>query len=216
MQQEYFYEMLKYKPILFKKLMDKYTSMYENQPQLKIDYDGKDFDFLNKNTEILNYLKLDKFDFAWDYSSDEQVFTLLSQDELVNLAYLFGTCMHAREIALILMKEELFALKSLIGEDLYKYALEKGQFKAQNLAHDFALFDQDLNIIERIKLHGQEALLLLSMNWTEEEKQKIPKLSELQSKDIARLTDKQKRNLISALKKILIKDITSEWQQCLD
>ncbi len=216
MQQEYYYEMLKYKPILFKKLMDKFLFLHKNHPQSQIDFEGKNFDFLKKNTEIVNYLKADSFEFSWDYTTDEQIFTLLSKEELINLAYLFGTCMHAKEISLILKKEELFALKNLIGDDLYKYALEKGQYKAQNLAHNFALFDQDLNIIERIKLHGQEALYILSANWPEEEKQKLPKLSELESEALSKLNDMQKRSLISSLKKILIKDITSEWQQCLD
>ncbi len=216
MRQEYFYEMLKYKPLLFKKLVAKFNHAHKDTANIEVKFENNSFDFLSQNFDILDYLNLNTFDFSWDYSTNEKIFTLLSKKELTMLAYYFGTCMHANEISLIITKEELHFLKQEISEKLYVYALEKGQYRAQNLAKIVSSFSQDLSILDKIKLHGQEALTLLAENWTEEEKAKLPKLSQAKCPEIQNLNDRQKSNLINTLKKILIKDITSEWQQCLD
>ncbi len=213
MQKEFFYDLIKYKPLLYKKIVNEYSKKEARQSSNEIT---EGFDFLRENSQIKHFLNPEPIDFTWDYISEEQRLALLDEKELEKLAYYFGLSLHGRHVAKIILKDEVLSLKKELGEELYAFAVEKGQYTLLQLAELFSSFDTKLSLYERICLHGQEALKSVSHSWSEEQKQKLPKISTHVSQDMSKLSQKQLDTIFFALKKILIKEITSEWQQCLD
>ncbi len=229
MHQDFFYEMLKYKPLLYKKILKEFSQeskkyeedFFENSSDFLFSKNAEkqNLVFLLENPKIKQYLSKAKNDFSWDYTHEEKRLTLLSKKELEKLALYFGTSIHAQEIAHTVHKEKLLPLKNDLGDELYVYALERGQYMLLQLADILSKFDKDLALVERVKLHGQVALKIITSSWSDKEKEKLPLLIQKESqmeKDGFKFSENELHAIYFALKKILIKEITSEWQQCLD
>ncbi len=228
MQQDFFYEIIKYKPLLFSKLLQAFNQAYTQSLQ-SFQCQGlpQDCTFLLNHIDIKKYLfknsqnnesissekNSDIIDFSWNYAKNEKRLALLKKEELEKLSLLMGICLHAKEIAHIVTRDELLALKQEIGQENYVFALERGQYRLHKLAEVFAPFDAHLPLTERIKIHGQACLLTVASHWSSREKEKLPAL---ETQSAHSLSPKQQEAVFFALKKILITEITSEWQQCLD
>lgn len=213
MDKNFFYEIIKYKPLLFKKMISEFYTVY-NKAQMDDKYKG--VDFLFKNSQIKNFLHSRHTDFSWDYTQEEKRLSLLTKNELEELAFTLGLCVHSKEIVHTVLKEEVLSLKSELGEEFYLFTLERGQFRLNQLATLFKDADTHLPLIERVKLHGQICIQEIAVFWSDEEKEKLPNLTNAQSNVITNISEKQKQMILFAVKKILINDITSEWKQCLD
>ncbi len=217
MQKDFFYEIIKYKPLLFKKIITNYQEQKLIEP-LNKTFEG--YEFLLKNPRIKEKLLSEQssfsLDYNWDFTSENKRLALLSKEELSKLALVFGLCLHAKEIAQTLSKDTIQAIKNELSIEMYTFALERGQYRIPYLSEIFSQKNLQFSLLERIKLHGQLCVSFLADSWSEEEKEKLPSLITLQNTDQTHFSSQEIERILSALKKILTTEITKEWLQCLD
>lgn len=162
----------------------------------------------------------------WDYAEESRRLALLPPKMLLRLAQVFGIAIHAPEIAHIVKKEQLLPLKADLGEELYHYALYRGQYQLGKIRELFFLLDRQETLCCRAMRHGIASLRACALAWA----------PELQTRTFARLAKnaaqdadlfsaplpaplRQEQNasrLWQALKKLLIHEVAPTWAQCFD
>ena len=63
----------------------------------------------------------------WDFTDESRRLAFLSAEELERLGKVFGVCVHAAELARIITREPVLALREALGEPLYRYGIQRGQ-----------------------------------------------------------------------------------------
>ena len=64
----------------------------------------------------------------WDFTDESRRLAFLSAEELERLGKVFGVCVHAAELARIITREPVLALREALGEPLYRYGIQRGQY----------------------------------------------------------------------------------------
>ena len=148
----------------------------------------------------------------WDFAEESRRLALLEPETLTTLTRFYGAGLHALEVARTVLGREVAALREAIGERAYLYALQRGQYQALAGRELFAARHRDLNLPERINLHGREALGLITAEWPQP-LQNIAPVAALS--DIALQTD-TRRGMWFDLKKTLLKEVAATWAPCFD
>lgn len=154
----------------------------------------------------------------WDYAEESRRLALLEMDTLGALCLVAGVALHAPEIARVLRREEVRALRRDIGEDLYHYALCRGQYQIGGVRRLFTELHPALPLAERCALHGSMAPRLVASRWPVELGErffsKLPPLPE--GVELPALEEKEIREVWFALKKLLLKEVAPSWASCFD
>lgn len=109
----------------------------------------------------------------WDYAEESRRLALLPPAALLRLARLFGVAIHAPAMAGVVRREAVLALRAELGEDLYRYALRRGQYQIGEVRKLFVGRDRDLSLGRRAALHGIQALAVCSFRWPAELRDRV-------------------------------------------
>ena len=154
----------------------------------------------------------------WDYAEESRRLALLAGSDLDALCRVAGAALHAPEIARTLRREEVLALRHALGEELYRYALHRGQYQLGGVRRLFARLHPSLPLAERCALHGSMALRLVASGWPAELARrffsKFPDAPLTQ--DVPEFGEAEIRDVWIALKKLLLKEVAPAWTPCFD
>ncbi len=154
----------------------------------------------------------------WDYAEESRRLALLDAETLAELSLVAGVALHAPEIARVLRREELLNLRAGIGEDLYRYALCRGQYQLGSVRRLFAQSDRSFPLAERCALHGNMAARLVATRWPEELANRmflaLPPLPE--GREAPAFSEAEILEIWLALKKLLLKEVAPSWAPCFD
>lgn len=157
--------------------------------------------------------------FFWDFAEESKRLALLDPKSLTELCLVLGACIHAKETAHVLDRENVTALKKYPGRHIYEYAVCRGVFQARFLKQFFAQKDTDLPLAEKIRKHGMQAVSFCTLTWQDELKQQFFKMHESNLPDLAKyseenaaLTPEQARMFWFCVKKLLVQEVNPAWR----
>ncbi len=214
MTKEFFYELIKYKKNVFTALMEDYENSSSTLQSVenalsKLKEDNTSLDFILANNNIQHFLSEYDNDYKWDYSNELSQLGLLPTKDLQELSLLFGVALYSKEISHILEKDEVLHIKSKLTEELYSFALERGQYLFHNAKEIFKNKNAQLPLLDRIQLHGELAIFLLSKSWTQSQKNKLSFFTTNPEKAEFALNEKDFQTLYYAVKKVLTLEVGS-------
>ena len=146
----------------------------------------------------------------WDFTEESRRLALLDGASLKKLQNLFGVAVHAEEIAQLVLRAEVLALRESLGEDIYDYAVHRGQYQLGGVSRHFCKEDLELPLLERIRKHGAQAMAFCAAFWPEP-------LRKIFAEKLGETLEQEKpsfevRHLIwFGLKKILLKEVAPQW-----
>ena len=166
----------------------------------------------------------------WDFSDESCRLALLSETEVRNLGLTFSAAVFAEEMALVLDREQVVALRTLLGEDIFNYAIRRGRYQIGSLRPFLIEAMPEAGLLQRIQLLAAAVLYSISRNWPEELRNiwagKLSKAGMLaaSSKNEAEqaggilppLRAEQRRILWFTLKKLLLREAAPQWAPCFD
>lgn len=173
--------------------------------------------------------------FFWDFAEEVRRLALLDAVTLQKVAHLFGVVAHAPDIALVIAQKDVLELREGLGEKLYVYALQRGQYQLGEIGQYFREQNQNLDLFSRIHLHGLQALELCCAGWPVSLRQcAAPALAEALPSltaflpaiaqqnaaqpvpELAHMPLPLRRVLWFSLKKLLLKEVAPQWVPCFD
>jgi hypothetical protein len=154
---------------------------------------------------------------------------LLSEAELRDLALSLSAAVFAEEMALVLDKAQVVELRTLLGDDIFHYAIRRGRYQVGSLRPFLISAMPEASLSQKIQLLASAVLHGVSRNWPEELRsvwaEKLSKSgmanvipgSEVASADILPvLRAEQRRTLWFTLKKLLLREAAPQWAPCFD
>lgn len=155
----------------------------------------------------------------WDYAEESRRLALLDAGILAILAGVAGAAIHARDIARVLKRDEVLALRRDIGEEMVGYALHRGIYQAGGTRRVFSGLDRGLPLGRRCRLHGAMAVRMVSRRWPEELRtrsaDRLPPLPEEGVGEPEADADVL-RGVWLTVKKLLIREVVPAWAPCFD
>ena len=137
----------------------------------------------------------------------------LSAEELERLGKVFGVCVHAAELARIIAREPVLALRGALGEPLYRYGIQRGQYQLGSVRQFFLSRDVREPLLERMQRHGRLAIAICRASWP----------AALKERAVGNLEDAPpsvppavQRAVWFGLKKLLLKEVAPQWAPCFD
>lgn len=146
----------------------------------------------------------------WDFSEESRCLAFLEQDTVNELAFFYGATLHAPEITRTIMRNDIAKLRDALGERVYLYALQRGQYQAPAARAEFSARHREMPLAERVPLHGGEALGLIMSAWPQ------PLQSRVRFTPPADmpLSPGLQKSIWFDMKKILLKEVASAWAPC--
>ncbi len=143
----------------------------------------------------------------WDFSEESRCLALLDSETLDKLTVMYGACLHAPEIARTVRGTEVKRLRQALGEQIYLYALQRGQYQVPTGRELFVGRHLDMPLEERIARHGREALEIIAADWPEHLRERIfgaaaPDLS---------FAGGRQQGIWFDMKKILLREVAPAW-----
>lgn len=154
----------------------------------------------------------------WDYAEESRRLALLPAPVLLELCRVTGVVLHAPAIATVLLRDELLPLREALGEETYRYALQRGRYQLGGVRRFFQWRDAEFPLAERCVLHGFMALRLVAGLWPEDAARRVcdrlPALPETAA--LPSLTEEECHELWRGMKKLLLKEVAPSWAPCFD
>ena len=151
----------------------------------------------------------------WDFAEESRRLALLDEGAVLGLTRIAGVALHAPEVAQVVQRDAQIALRQSLGEDLYRYALYRGQYQSGGVRRFFQQMHTGLPLAERCALHGSMALRLVAGLWPVALVQcflsLLPPLPE--EHPLPTLAEGEIRELWFVLKKLLLKEVAPAWAQ---
>ena len=132
----------------------------------------------------------------WDFTDESRRLAFLSAEELERLGKVFGVCVHAAELARIITREPVLALREALGEPLYRYGIQRGQYQ-----------------LERMQRHGRLAIAICRAPWPAALKERAAENIEDAPPSVSPAVQ---RAVWFGLKKLLLKEVAPQWAPCFD
>ena len=154
----------------------------------------------------------------WDFADEIRRLALLPPPLLHRLGLVFGVAAHASAMARLVLHADVLSLRESLGEELYHYALYRGQYQLGAVAGLFSRHDTDLPLAGRAHLHGRQALALCVASWPEALRMELADQEVLAEPVPAWLEQEPNalRVLWAGLKKILLTEVAPSWAPCFD
>ncbi|MCL2029118.1 MAG: SctK family type III secretion system sorting platform protein [Deltaproteobacteria bacterium] len=149
-----------------------------------------------------------------DFGEERRRLALLEKETLNSLALVYGACIHAREAACLIKREEVAALRGLLGAH-YEYALSRGRLQTRQAGDYFASFRPGEPLAQRMAEAGFAALRRCLADWPED----LFRLAAPRLPAALRLpADGKSAPLLPVfwadLKKLLLTQVAPQWQTC--
>lgn len=149
----------------------------------------------------------------WDFTDESRRLAFLSAEELARLGDVFGVCVHAAELARIITRDHVLPLREALGESLYRYGIQRGQYQLGSVRQFFLSRDIREPLLERMHRHGRLALALCCAPWPAALKERFA--GSLEDAPVAASPAIQ-RAVWFGLKKLLLKEVAPQWAPCFD
>ncbi len=150
----------------------------------------------------------------WDFAEESRRLAFLDADTLARLGMVFGVCIHAVEMARIITREQVLALREGLGEPLYRYGIQRGRYQLGSVRQLFLTRDVREPLLERVRRHGLLALALCRAEWPpflmSRTADVFPEPAEEAPSPVVR------RAVWGGLKKVLLKEVAPQWAPCFD
>lgn len=149
-----------------------------------------------------------------DFSEERRRLALLEKETLDGLALVYGACIYAQEVARCIKREEVAALRALLGAQ-YAYALSRGGFQMRQAGGYFASFMPDAPLPERMAEAGFTALRCCIADWPDELfRMAAPRLPGALRLRAEAISASMLPVFWADLKKLLITRMDPRWQAC--
>lgn len=237
MRKSFFQEVLSRRPILFKAMLA-FNSPREEWPETAIRGDVLAARLWAHSPRSRSFLlsMLPPQEGFWDFDEESRRLALLPPSKLNATVRLFAVGLHSRDIAHTVLRADVIALRRILGEELYSYALHHGQYQTGDAAKIFAGRDRDLSLYERIALHGRQSLAACMYRWPESLSARMAPLLRAPSDgpsggysgesfesgmsttglDFVISNPAAQRTIWFGLKKTLLKEVDPSWAPCFD
>ncbi|MBQ9536445.1 MAG: SctK family type III secretion system sorting platform protein [Desulfovibrionaceae bacterium] len=154
---------------------------------------------------------LPKRNFFWDFQEETRRLALLPDNLLAQLAKIVGVTLHAKSLAQLVTRNDRQACQEALGIELFNYALVRGQYVVGGAAEIFAKRNLDLTLVERVQIHGLDALLLLANFWPDDLAQPFKKRLASSNGEPKPLSQDESTTLWRLVKKCLLREVAPTW-----
>ena len=211
MDKGFFIEIIGHNPPLFQAMADFNSAGIPPVPEEIFAVAGLDAAALWRLPAVRKHFKTAAVrETFWDFTEESRRLALLDAVNLRKLQKLFGVAVHAEEIAKVVARAEVLAIRDSLGEDIYDYATHRGQYQLGGVSRHFCKEDQELPLLDRIDKHGLQAMALCAASWPES----LRKIFEekLEERLEQEKPSAEVRHLVwFGLKKILLKEVAPQW-----
>ncbi len=151
----------------------------------------------------------------WDFGEESRRIALLPPEDVDRLVLTFGACIHGAELARIVLREQVLAVRAELGTQLYLYAIQRGRFQLGNIRQFFLVRDVQEDLFVKIQKHGRQAVAWCLAGWPKELRARCPHVPAA-GEVPENLTPALRRTLWFGLKKLLVKEVAPQWAPCFD
>lgn len=152
----------------------------------------------------------------WDFADESRRLAFLDADTLARLGMVFGVCVHAVEMARIITREQVLALREGLGEPLYRYGIQRGQYQLGGVRQLFLTRDVREPLLERVRRHGLLALALCRAEWPPALTSRTAHVFPEPVEEPDPPSPAVRRAVWGGLKKVLLKEVAPQWAPCFD
>lgn len=178
-----------------------------------LDVASLDADLSRRGSALLAWPVAPPEEGFWDFTDESRRLAFLSEEELTHLGNVFGVCVHASELARIIAREHVLPLREALGEPLYRYGVQRGQYQLGSVRQFFLSRDVREPLLERMHRHGRLALALCRSPWPAALKERFA--GSFEETPVAASPAVQ-RAVWFGLKKLLLKEVAPQWAPCFD
>jgi len=153
----------------------------------------------------------------WGFEDELRRLALLEAPVLRALLLHFGAAVNARELSMVVRREEQKALRDALGGGLVDFALGRGAFMLGETRQYFLPVHADKPLDERVFLHGLKALGVCVGRWPETLLLRAERRfgSLVREAPLPAERDHKVERLVwFGLKKLLIKEVAPQWAPC--
>lgn len=168
----------------------------------------------------------------WDFAEESRRLALLPAPAVDRLALTFGAALHGNAFAVLVRRDDVLALRTALGEDLYAYGLHRGRYQLGGVRRHFSpLRDAERTgegIARRIRTDGLTALGVCIARWPDVLRRRLvwpDSMSGIISAGVISGTsprwDEARRqaawpDIWFSLRKLLLKEVAPQWAPCFD
>ena len=211
MDKGFFIDIITHNPLLFQAMADFNSAVVPPIPEEIFEVAGVDATALWQLPAVRKHFKTAAVrETFWDFTEESRRLALLDAVNLRKLRKLFGVAVHAEEIAKVIVRADVLSIRDSLGEDIYDYAMHRGQYQLGGVSRHFCKEDRELPLLERIRKHGSQAMALCAASWPES----LRKIFEEKLEETLeqKKTSVKVRHLVwFGLKKILLKEVAPQW-----
>jgi hypothetical protein len=211
MDKGFFFDIIAHNPLLFQAIANFNSAVIPPVPEEISAVAGLDAAALWRISAVRKHFKTAELQEAfWDFTEESRRLALVDEASLKKLQKLFGVAVHAEEIAQIVLRAEVLALRESLGEDIYDYAVHRGQYQLGGVSRHFCKEDLELPLLERIRKHGIWAMSLCSASWPESLRKIFEEKLE-ETLEWEKPSAEVRHVIWFGLKKILLKEVAPQW-----
>ena len=230
MDQRFLDETVCRKPELFKAMVDFNRSRQEQDKELYLPSLGALGNALLRDPYVRKAMGKDsdkgRTDGWWDFSDETFRLLLIDNLTLKRAALSFSAAVYAEELALVIDRGLVLDLRSLLGEDIFTYALRRGRYQIGSLRGFLTSQLPSGSLTERIALLAASFLIRLADAWPEQlqslwtaklrDSGLISHSADGAENALAPLSREQRRALWFTFKKLLLREAAPQWAPCFD
>lgn len=152
----------------------------------------------------------------WDFADESRRLAFVESEEAERLGLTFGVCVHAPELARIIAREQVLSLRGELGEPLYRYGIQRGQYQLGGVRRFFLGRDVREPLPERMRRHGRLALALCCAGWPPALRGRAGAWAAAEAAGAEGTPPEVRKAVWFALKKLLLKEVAPQWAPCFD
>ncbi|ABM30001.1 SctK family type III secretion system sorting platform protein [Nitratidesulfovibrio vulgaris] len=176
----------------------------------------------------------------WDFAEESRRLALLPAPAVDRLALTFGAALHGNAFAVLVRRDDVLALRTALGEDLYAYGLHRGRYQLGGVRRHFSpLRDAERTgegIARRIRTDGLTALGVCIARWPDVLRRRLVWPDSMSGISSGNTPDDITADIISgtsprwdearrqaawpdiwfSLRKLLLKEVAPQWAPCFD